>query len=159
MDGGIKVEASMCHLRGVLMLKLNRGTQAKQCFMEALALDVKCYDAFEQLVTGEMMTPDEGLRPNFNSRLEVLANVGALSEWEFVQGLAYASQTPHDAQFIQLIYTSRLRKYKHAAEHAIARQRLVDEFKLGDNPDVLCSFADVLYVNFRWADCYVITSR
>jgi anaphase-promoting complex subunit 6 len=42
------------------MLKLNRGDQAKQCFMEALALDVKCYDSFEQLVTGEMMTPDEG---------------------------------------------------------------------------------------------------
>jgi len=42
------------------MLKLNRGDQAKHCFMEALALDVKCYDAFEQLVSGEMMTPEEG---------------------------------------------------------------------------------------------------
>lgn len=79
IDGGIKVvldrllsfgpskahcqiEASMCHLRGLLMLKLNRGDQAKHCFMEALALDVKCYDAFEQLVSGEMMTPEEGLR-------------------------------------------------------------------------------------------------
>ena len=50
----------MCHLRGILMLKLNRGDQAKNCFMEALALDVKCYDAFEQLISGEMMTPDEG---------------------------------------------------------------------------------------------------
>jgi len=55
-----QVEASMCHLRGILMLKLNRGDQAKNCFMEALALDVKCYDAFEQLISGEMMTPDEG---------------------------------------------------------------------------------------------------
>jgi hypothetical protein len=44
----------------MLMLKLNRGEIAKQCFMEALALDVKCYDAFEQLITGEMMTPEEG---------------------------------------------------------------------------------------------------
>lgn len=60
LDGGIKIEASMCNLRGILMLKLNRGDQAKQCFMEALALDVKCFDAFEQLVSGEMMTPDEG---------------------------------------------------------------------------------------------------
>ena len=42
------------------MLKLNRGDQAKRCFMEALALDVKCYEAFEQLVNGEMMTPEEG---------------------------------------------------------------------------------------------------
>jgi anaphase-promoting complex subunit 6 len=43
------------------MLKLNRGDQAKNCFMEALALDVKCFDAFQQLVNGEMMTPDEGI--------------------------------------------------------------------------------------------------
>ncbi|KAF9036148.1 hypothetical protein BJ165DRAFT_1354578 [Panaeolus papilionaceus] len=139
VDGGIKVEASMCNLRGILMLKLNRGEQAKQCFMEALALDVKCYDAFDQLITGEMMTPDE--------------------EWEFIQGLSYASQTPQDAQFVQLIYTSRLRKYKHGQEHALTRQRLVEEYGLGDNPDVLFSFADALYTNFRWADCYQITSR
>ena len=42
------------------MLKLSRTQAAKECFMEALALDVKCYDAFEQLVNGEMMTVDEG---------------------------------------------------------------------------------------------------
>ena len=76
-----------------------------------------------------------------------------------MQGLAYTSQTPEDAAFIQLIYTCRLRKYKHVDEHAIARQRLVDEFGLGDNPDVLYSFADALYTNFRWADCFVITTR
>ncbi|KAJ6494696.1 cell division control protein 16 [Mycena vitilis] len=139
LDGGIKIEASMCNLRGILMLKLNRGDQAKQCFMEALSLDVKCFDAFEQLVSGEMMTPDE--------------------EWEFVQGLAYSSQTPQDASFVQLIYTARLRKYKHAAEHALTRQRLVEEYGLGDNPDVLFSFADALYAGFRWADCFAITTR
>jgi hypothetical protein len=53
----------MCNLRGLLMLKLNRGDQAKRCFIEALELDVKCYDAFEQLVGGEMMTVDEGALP------------------------------------------------------------------------------------------------
>lgn len=50
----------MCNLRGIVMLKLNRVSKAKQCFMEALVLDVKCVDAFERLVSGEMMTPDEG---------------------------------------------------------------------------------------------------
>lgn len=139
VDGGIKVEASMCHLRGILMLKLNRGEQAKLCFMEALTLDVKCYDAFSQLIGGEMMTPDE--------------------EWEFVQGLAYKHQTPDDADFIQLMYTSRLRKYKHAEAHALTRQRLVEDYGLSDNPDVLYSFADALFTQRRWADCYVITTR
>lgn len=56
----------MCNLRGLLMLKLNRGDQAKACFMEALALDVKCYDAFEQLIGGEMMTLEEGMLYSFS---------------------------------------------------------------------------------------------
>jgi hypothetical protein len=76
-----------------------------------------------------------------------------------VQGLAYKEQTPEDADFVQLIYTARLRKYKHAEEHALTRRRLADEFGLSDNPDVLFSFADALYAQFRWADCFTITSR
>ncbi|KAJ7429851.1 hypothetical protein B0H11DRAFT_1766350 [Mycena galericulata] len=139
LDGGIKIEASMCHLRGILMQKLNRGDKAKQCFMEALAIDVNCFDAFERLVSGEMMTPDE--------------------EWEFVESLASSSQAFQDTSFVQLIYTARLRKYKHAAEHALTRQRLVEEYRLGDNPDVLFSFADTLYAGCRWADCFAITTR
>ncbi|KAI6013046.1 hypothetical protein EDC04DRAFT_2609437 [Pisolithus marmoratus] len=135
VDGGIKVEASMCHLRGILMLKLNRGEQAKLCFMEALTLDVK-------LIGGEMMTPDEGglSQPSMT----------VLLEWEFVQGLAYKQQAPDDADFIQLI---------HEEEHALTRQRLVEDYRLSDNPDVLSSFADALYTQRRWADCYVITTR
>ncbi|CAA7265542.1 unnamed protein product [Cyclocybe aegerita] len=116
-DAGIKVEASMCHLRGCLYQKLNRIAQAKQAFTEALALNVKCYKSFEQLIATEMMTPDK--------------------EWEFVQGLAYSTQTPQDAQFVQLIYTSRLQKYQHATEHAFTRQRLVDKYGLGNNPDTV----------------------
>jgi anaphase-promoting complex subunit 6 len=42
------------------MLKLNRTQRAKECFMEALALDVKNFEAFETLVGGEMMTGEEG---------------------------------------------------------------------------------------------------
>lgn len=80
-------------------------------------------------------------------------------EWEFVQGLAYREQTQEDADFVQLIYTSQLRKYKHAEEHTLTRRRLVQEFGLSDNPDVLFSFADALYAQFRWADCFSITTR
>jgi anaphase-promoting complex subunit 6 len=50
----------MCYLRGLLMLRLNRADRAKECLLEALALDVKCYEAFELLVGGEMMGVDEG---------------------------------------------------------------------------------------------------
>lgn len=60
---------------------------------------------------------------------------------------------------MQLIYTARLRKCKHTAEHGLARQRLVEEYGLGDNPDVLFSFAEALYARFRWSDCFAITTR
>ena len=85
--------------------------------------------------------------------------LNGISEWDFIQGLAYKEQTSEDATFVQLMYTSRLRKYKHAVEHELTRRRLLEEYKLGDNPDVLYSFADALYSSFKWADCYEITSR
>jgi anaphase-promoting complex subunit 6 len=81
------------------------------------------------------------------------------TEWGFVQGLAYREQAPDDADFVRLMYLSRLRKHAHADEHRVARRRLVDEFGLGDNPDVLWAFADALYTQFRWADCFKITER
>jgi anaphase-promoting complex subunit 6 len=141
----------MCHLRGLLMLKLNRGEIAKQCFMEALALDVKCYDAFEQLISGEMMTPEEGLSLHalFSTRLSIES-----IEWQFIQGLSYPSQlcstrydsdsdeqvptvpnsqtqSSPDAEFIRLIYTARLRKYDHLEEHRVVRTKLIEEVKFG----------------------------
>ena len=149
----------MCNLRGLLMLKLNRGDQAKHCFMEALALDVKCYEAFEHLVSGEMMTPEEGTSARSASVLPSIHLLPTIIEWEFVHSLPYSEQTPSDAEFIQSMYLSQLRKYQHAEEHALVRRRLVDEYGLGDNPDVLYSFADALYTQLRWADCFAITSR
>ncbi|KAG9103103.1 anaphase promoting complex subunit cdc16 [Ceratobasidium sp. 370] len=123
-DGGIKVEASMCYLRGLLMLRLNRADRAKECLLEALALDVKCYEAFELLIGGEMMGVDE--------------------EWALVEGLAYRDQAQEQAEFVKLMYTTRLKKFKHSAEIDAARRRLMEEYNLAENPDVLFGHADSL---------------
>ncbi|KAG8688436.1 anaphase promoting complex subunit cdc16 [Ceratobasidium sp. 395] len=138
-DGGIKVEASMCYLRGLLMLRLNRADRAKECLLEALALDVKCYEAFELLIGGEMMGVDE--------------------EWALVERLAYRDQAQDQADFVKLMYTTRLKKFKHSTEIDAARQRLMEEYNLSENPDVLFGHADSLYAQYRWADCFAITSR
>ncbi|KAF8699285.1 Anaphase-promoting complex, cyclosome, subunit 3, partial [Rhizoctonia solani] len=138
-DGGIKVEASMCYLRGLLMLRLNRADRAKECLLEALALDVKCYEAFELLVGGEMMGIDE--------------------EWALIEGLAYREQAQEQAEFVKLMYTTRLKKFKHHAEIEAARKKLMEEYDLADNPDVMFGHADSLYAEYRWADCFAITSR
>ena len=57
--GDLKMEASLCRLRGVLYLRLNSLQMAKECYMEALSLDVRNYDVFNELVN-EMMLPEEG---------------------------------------------------------------------------------------------------
>jgi hypothetical protein len=58
--------------------------------MEALSRDVKCFEAFEMLVGGEMMTSEE--------------------EWDFIQSLPFHAQTDEDAEFIRMMYTVRLKK-------------------------------------------------
>jgi len=56
----IKLNSSMCHLRGLLHLRLSSVQDAKDSFIEALTIDVKNYEAFRELVEGEMMQPQEG---------------------------------------------------------------------------------------------------
>jgi len=58
----LQLEASMCHLRGVLYMRLNRVERAKKCFLEALALDVKCFESFNTLIQCQMLTVEEGER-------------------------------------------------------------------------------------------------
>lgn len=56
----VQLHSTMCHLRGLLHLRLSSMAMAKECFMEALSIDVKNYEAFRELVDGEMLSPSEG---------------------------------------------------------------------------------------------------
>ncbi|TNY24498.1 cell division control protein 16 [Rhodotorula diobovata] len=138
-DGGIKLTASAAHLRGLIHLHMKATDLAKEAFMEALSRDVKCFESFEMLVGGEMMSSEE--------------------EWDFIQGLPFHAQTDDDAEFVRMMYTVRLKKISHNNDMAIARQRLADEYGLGEDPDVLCSRADELHSAMRYAECFKITSH
>ncbi|OAV87261.1 hypothetical protein PTTG_09696 [Puccinia triticina 1-1 BBBD Race 1] len=138
-DGGIKFEASMCYLRGLIHLHHKALDRAKHAFLESLALDVKCYESFEALVGGNMLEPDE--------------------EWEFIQTLEYQAQTPDDALFIKALYTVRLKKFAHKHELFAALKLLKNQYGLSDDPDAAYGLADWLYTNYRFIDCYRITSR
>lgn len=50
----------MAHLRGIIHLHLGATGLAKEAFVEALTRDVKCYESFQVLVGGEMMSNEEG---------------------------------------------------------------------------------------------------
>jgi len=139
MDGGIKFESSMCYLRGLIHLHNKALDRAKESFLESLALDVKCYESFEALVGGNMLEPEE--------------------EWEFIQSLEYHSQTPEDALFIQSLYTVRLKKFNHKEDLFQSLKVLKNQYHLSDDPDTAFGLADWLYTNYRFIDCYRVTSR
>ncbi|ORX38717.1 hypothetical protein BD324DRAFT_622052 [Kockovaella imperatae] len=139
-DDGIKLHSSICHLRGLLHLRLSSLALAKESFMEALIIDVKNYEAFRELVEGEMMSATE--------------------EWTFVQNLAYRSQLADDqAMFVKLMYITKLKKDNHIHDISRARTELVNTYALQDNCDVLVGLADELYAKYKWEDCYAVTSK
>lgn len=51
----------MCYLRGMVFKNLNNIERAKECFQEALKIDVKCYDALDCLISNNMLTVKEGM--------------------------------------------------------------------------------------------------
>ncbi|KAK8854947.1 hypothetical protein IAR55_003686 [Kwoniella newhampshirensis] len=139
-DEGIKLHSSICHLRALLHLRLSSFALAKESFMEALMLDVKNYEAFRELVEGGMMSEKE--------------------EWEFVQGLSYRKQLSEgDANFVKMMYMTKLKKETHVREVTEAREALTQRYGLGENCDVLVGLADELYGKYKWEECFVVTSK
>ncbi|CDW97270.1 hypothetical protein [Sporisorium scitamineum] len=149
-DGGIKLGSSVAYLRGQIHLRLEDLPRARDSFMAALALDVKNYEAFSALIDGEML--------------------GTQEQWEFVQGLEYVAQAGggeeeegavEDYEMVRLLYTTRLGKQgKRLVEStAVARRRLVEEFGLSEDADVLYGLASELFSRLRFADAFVVTSR
>ncbi|OWZ40936.1 anaphase-promoting complex subunit 6 [Cryptococcus neoformans c8] len=139
-DGGIKLHSSLCLLRGLLHLRLSSFALAKESLMEALMLDVKNYDAYRELIEGGMMSEKE--------------------EWDFVTHLGYRKQlSEDDANFVKLMYMTKLKKDTHAREVAAAREALTTQFALGENCDVLVGLADELYAKYKWEECYAVTTK
>ncbi|QPG75092.1 hypothetical protein FOA43_002433 [Brettanomyces nanus] len=131
-DGGIKLEASMCYLRGVIYARQNNFERAKDCFKEAILVDVKCFEAFNQLITNSMLTPDE--------------------EWDLLSHLNF-DDADNNAELVRLLYTTRLSKYKNVHKFEDAELKLKDEYNLEGNLDLLLARTDLLYAQCRFQDC------
>ncbi|BFZ62290.1 anaphase-promoting complex subunit Cut9 [Saitoella coloradoensis] len=138
-DGGIKLEASMCYLRGFIYAQMNNFDRAKECYKEAVQVDVKCFDAFDQLISNNLMTSNE--------------------EWDFVNNLDFNALEPEDAEFVKMIYVTKLNKFKASEEFVEAEERLARDYNLQDNHDLLLCRAEMFYVQRRYKACYEITKK
>lgn len=146
----ISFEAAMCYLRGVCYAKQNAFDRAKDCYKDAVRIDVQCFEAFDQLMKNSLMSPRE--------------------EWEFLEslnfdsitaggnGAANASISQEAAQFTKMLYTTRLSKYERPQDFTTATETLSTHYNLSSNPDVLLARADLLFTQCRYRDALALTS-
>ena len=141
----IKFEAAMCYLRGICCAKQNAFDRAKDCYKDAVRIDIQCFEAFDQLMKNCLMSPKE--------------------EWEFLESLDFDSIPATDpstsqeaAQFVKMLYTTRLSKYKNPSEFANATESLSTHYRLTQNHDLLLAKADLLFIQCRFKDALAITT-
>jgi anaphase-promoting complex subunit 6 len=141
----IKFQAAMCHLRGLCFAKRNAFDRARECYKDAVRIDVQCFEAFDQLMKNSFMSPAEEL-----AFLEEL-------DFESVQH-DDPSVAQEAAHFTKLLYTTRLSKYASPTALSDATETLSTHYNLADNPDLLLTRAEVLYTQCRFHEALVITS-
>ncbi|KAL4978885.1 hypothetical protein BDW66DRAFT_128958 [Aspergillus desertorum] len=143
--GNVRYEAGMCYLRGLCFAKQNAFDRARDCYKDAVRIDVQCFEAFDQLMKNSLMSPAE--------------------ELEFLESLDFDSITGADApisqeaaDFTKMLYTTRLSKYSSPAVLTDATETLSTHYKLAENPDILLSRAEALYTQCRFAEALELTS-
>ncbi|KAE8354214.1 hypothetical protein BDV28DRAFT_131453 [Aspergillus coremiiformis] len=141
----IRFEAAMCYLRGLCFAKQNAFDRARDCYKDAVRIDVQCFEAFDQLMKNSLMSPAE--------------------ELEFLESLDFDSISSPDpsvsqeaAHFTKMLYTTRLSKYSSPAILSDATETLSTHYNLSQNPDILLSRAEALYTQCRFAEALELTS-
>ncbi|KAL4791620.1 hypothetical protein BDV19DRAFT_370238 [Aspergillus venezuelensis] len=143
--GNIRYEAGMCYLRGLCFAKQNAFDRARDCYKDAVRIDVQCFEAFDQLMKNSLMSPAE--------ELEFLESL----DFESITG-ADAPTSQEAADFTKMLYTTRLSKYSSPAVLTDATETLSTHYKLAENPDILLSRAEALYTQCRFAEALELTS-
>lgn len=141
----VKFEAAMCYLRGLCFAKQNAFDRARDCYKDAVRIDVQCFEAFDQLMKNSLMSPAE--------------------ELDFLESLDFDSISAPDqsvaqeaAHFTKMLYTTRLSKYSSPAILSDATETLSTHYNLAENPDILLSRAEALYTQCRFAEALELTS-
>ncbi|PWY80430.1 cell division cycle [Aspergillus sclerotioniger CBS 115572] len=141
----IRFEASMCYLRGLCFAKQNAFDRARDCYKDAVRIDVQCFEAFDQLMKNSLMSPAE--------------------ELEFLESLDFDSVSSPDpsvaqeaAHFTKMLYTTRLSKYSSPSILSDATETLSTHYNLAENSDILLSRAEALYTQCRFAEALELTS-
>ncbi|KUL92086.1 hypothetical protein ZTR_02396 [Talaromyces verruculosus] len=142
----IRFEAAMCYLRGLCYAKQNAFDRARDCYKDAVRIDVQCFEAFDQLMKNSLMSPAE--------ELEFLESL----DFDSVTVPSEPSKSQEAAHFVKMLYTTRLSKYTSPATLSDATETLSTHYNLATNPDILLSRAEALYTQCRFLEALELTS-
>lgn len=141
----LKFQAGMCYLRGLCFAKRNAFDRARDCYKDAVRIDVQCFEAFDQLMKNSLMAPAEEL--------------AFLEELDFdsirIDDQSLAQEAAH---FTKLLYTTRLSKYSSPSTLANATETLSTHYNLASNADLLLTRAETLYTQCRFHEALAITT-
>ncbi|USW51817.1 Putative tetratricopeptide-like helical domain superfamily [Septoria linicola] len=137
----LRYEAGMCYLRGLCYAQQNALDRAKDCYKDAVRIDVQCFEAFEQLVKNSLMSPAE--------------------EWHFLDSLDFDSirGDSEAADFTRNLYSTRLSKYARPDDFDAAIETLSTHYTLSQNPDILLAKAEKLFTASRFQAAVDLTTR
>ncbi|ETN36550.1 uncharacterized protein HMPREF1541_08828 [Cyphellophora europaea CBS 101466] len=141
----LKFQAGMCYLRGLCYAKRNAFDRARDCYKNAVRIDVQCFEAFDELMKNSLMSPAEEM-----AFLEEL-------DFESIR-IDDQSNAAEAAEFTKMLYTTRLSKYASPALLAHATETLSTHYNLASNPDLLLTRAETLYTQCRFHEALTITT-
>jgi anaphase-promoting complex subunit 6 len=142
----IKFEAAMCYLRGLCYAKQNAFDRARDCYKDAVRIDVQCFEAFDQLMKNSLLSPSEEL-----AFLESL-------DFDSISAPSDPSTSQEAAHFTKLLYTTRISKYASPLSLSHATETLSTHYNLSSNPDLLLSRAETLYTQCRFPEALAVTT-
>lgn len=142
-----RFEASMCYLRGICYAKQNAFDRAKECYKDAVRIDVRCFEAFDQLMRNKLLSPQE--------------------EWEFLGSLDFdsvmvdedLSTSQQAGELAKMLYTTRMSKYSHVDELMTTVETLESHYNLGSNHDILLAKAETFFTRCRFREALELTTK
>jgi len=145
-----RYEAAMCYLRGICFAKQNAFDRAKECYKDAVRIDVQCFEAFNQLMKNSLMSPEEEETFLESLDFESIKPPSSSSSSE--------SADDEPADYVHMLYQTRLSKYRNPRAFNTAVESLSTHYGLADNADLLLARADLFYTQCRFRDALAITS-
>ncbi|KAI7301305.1 anaphase control protein cut9, partial [Hortaea werneckii] len=170
----LKYEAGMCYLRGLCHAKQNAFDRAKECYKDAVRIDVQCFEAFDQLMKNSLMSPgeewafvdsldfesiqvpppqasDEERHPLSEGRPTVATTTATTS--------SSSSSSAEAADFTRNLYLTRLSKYSRPEEFTTAIETLSTHYALSTNPDILLAKAELLSTTSQSTRALTLTTQ